>query len=445
METLKARLWLIAFSMLLSGVAFGKIAPEQDRKTFHTEHFRIHYPSHYQVFSEILAARLEEAFALLSQDLSWRPESKTEVVVRGDIDSPNGFAEVFPYNRLVIHAVAPEPWGFFSESDDWIRTLAIHELTHIIANDETSGLFRFLRSVIGSAGKVNPYQPSWLIEGLAVFEETRLTQAGRGRSVWNNMIVREAMQGGLFNPGGVITLDRLNDGIPYWPAGHTPYLFGYLLTCGMSEIGGSDSPFRISKLNSAHLPFEIGGVARKALGKAYPEIWEEVLTRLRPEIEKDLGKIRAEKTTTFERLSRFGRKTRGFTVMNEGTLFIRDSQREGVGLSLLKENDAKKGESLNLSHWRWDGGSRLRSAPSRREAVYSKIAPYREHSLYSDLYLYDLASRTETKLTEGARGFDPDVSSDFIWDAKSRRVTQGSLVFIKTLPDGNQGIALFDG
>jgi len=39
----------------------------------------------------------------------------------------------------------------------------------------------------------------------------------------------------------------------------------------------------------------------------------------------------------------------------------------------------------------------------------------------------------------------PDVSSDFIWDAKSRRVTQGSLVFIKNLPDGNQGIALFDG
>lgn len=445
METLKGRIGLIVFFMLMAGGASGKIAPEQDRLSFHTAHFRFHYPSHYRTFTENLSVSLEEAFGLLSRDLGWSPEGKTEVVVRGDSDVPGGVAEVFPYNRLVIQAVPPEPFGFFSESDDWIRTLAIHELTHIIANDETSGLFRFLRSFIGTAAKVNPYQPSWLIEGLAVYEETRLTGAGRGRSVWNQMITRQAVHDENFSVDGPISLDRLNDGVPYWPAGNTPYLYGYLLVEAIAETGGAKAPFEISNLNSGRLPFLIDGVARSRLGKNYSEIWRGLVEKIGTQEKSDWALLSKTPPTPTESLTSIGRRTRGAAPFTGGArkddiLFIRDSRREGVGLSHLHAGAVK-----NLNEWRWDGGTRVRAVPDGNGAGYSKIIPFREHSLYSELFYYDLDRSLESQLTEGARAADPDFSPDFKWDPAARKISGGKIVFVKNLPDGNQAIATWDG
>jgi hypothetical protein len=438
MKTLKALIGLILFLILHSGPVAAKIAPEADRKTFHTAHFRVHYPLPYENFSLLLAARLEEAFSLLSQDLDWKPESKTEVVVRGDIDSANGFAEVFPYNRLVIHAVSPDPWGFFSESDDWIRTLAIHELTHVIANDETSGLFRVLRSIVGTGAKMNPYQPSWLIEGLAVYEETRFTQGGRGRSVWTDMILRTAVRERLFDQK--ITLDRMNDGVLYWPMGHTPYLFGYLVVQAIADARGTAVPFQLSKENSAHLPFWIESVAQDTLGHGYPKVWEDTLEALKRSAEKDLAKIREEKVTEETLLTSTGRKTRGYAPIQGGGIYIRDSQREGVGLTRIID-----GQSKNLSYWRWDGGTRLKGVGDGEAVVYSRTVPYLEHHLFSDLFIYDVNREKETRLTEGFRGFDPEPSSDFQWDPKDSRIKSGKLFFVKNLENGNQALASFDG
>ncbi len=440
METLKGRIRLILIFMLLAGGASGKVAPEFERRSIITPHFRIHYPPQYKKFSEILASKLEEAYVLLAKDFSWHPESKTEVLVRGDIDSPNGFAEVFPYNRLVFHAVPPEPWGFFSESDDWIRTLVIHELTHIIANDETSGLFRFLRSIIGTAAKVNPYQPNWLIEGLAVYEETRLTSGGRGRSVWNAMVVRKAAEENLFQAGGEITLDRLNDGIPFWPAGHTPYLFGYLLIDEVARLGGSTAPFKISSLNSSYLPFAIEGVALDTLGFGYSDIWKNIVDRLALTTRTDLAELKSLPLSPLKTFTTSGRRTRGYAETKDGALFIRDSKRDGVGLTYLRE-----GKTKNLNLWRFDGGTRVRATPDRMGAGYSKITPFREHSLFSELFYYDMELDRETQLTQGSRGADPDFSSDFKWDSERNKISQGKIVFIKNQPDGNQALVLFNG
>src|SRR5690606_25154232 len=101
-----------------------------------------------------------------------------DVVVRGGTVVPNRLASGFPFNRMVIHAVPFSPTSSIGEYDDWIRTLAVHELTHIVANDMTRGIWNVGRGIFGSAAKMNSYQPLWLIEGLAVYEETRHSQFG---------------------------------------------------------------------------------------------------------------------------------------------------------------------------------------------------------------------------------------------------------------------------
>ncbi len=446
MKTLKARHRSLAvIALLVATAAHGKMAPEQGRSSFETSHFRIHYPPHYQVFVETLSDRLEEAYARLGEELRWVPPTKIEVVVRGDMDTPNGSAEVFPYDRLVLNGVAPEPWGFFSESDDWIRTLAIHELTHVIANDETFGFFNLLRTLIGSAAKINPYQPAWLVEGLAVFEETTKTSRGRGRAVWSDMILRSAMTDSLVDSPEAygrdlrVTLDRLNDGVRPWPEGHSAYLYGYLMTAAMADRKGAEAPAKISEENGATFPFAIEGVAKDVLGTGYSELWHETIDRLKKGYRTDLEKIEREPITVSTPLTNSGRRTRGLVATSGGRLYyIRDSASEGVGLSVIE-----KGVTRNLTYWKWDGGTRLRLSPDGRFLIYSRIAPYLEHSLYSDVYLYDLKSEAEIQVTYGARASDPEVSADFGWDTRTGR-SRGEIYYVKNLPDGNQAITSFE-
>jgi hypothetical protein len=446
MQTLKARYRTLAilafFPMALVTGAFGKMAPELGRRSFETSHFRIHYPPHYQLFAEALSDRLEDAYARLGGELRWVPPSKIEVVVRGDTDVPNGLAEVFPYDRLVLNGVPPEPWGFFSESDDWIRTLAIHELTHVIANDETFGFFNLLRTLIGSAAKINPYQPAWLVEGLAVYEETTKTSRGRGRAVWSDMVLRSAMLDSLVDPPTAsgadlrVMLDRLNDGVRPWPEGHSAYLYGYVLNAAMAALKGTGAPARISEENGATFPFAIEKVAKDVLGTDYAGLWHETIDRLKEEYRTDLAKIENEAITNSTPFTNSGRRTRGLATTAEGRLyFIRDSASDGVGLSVIE-----KGVTRNLTYWKWDGGTRLRVTSDGRFLVYSRIAPYLENSLYSDVYLYDLKSEEEIQVTLGARATDPEISADFGWEVRTGR-SRGELFYVKNLRDGNQAIA----
>lgn len=450
MKTLKARRRLVAlfvfFPMLFVSSATGKIAPQLGRSTFHTEHFRVHYPPHYQGFAETLSDRLEDAYVLLSHELRWKPSGKIEVVVRGDTDVPNGSAEVFPYNRLTVSAVPPDSWGFFSESDDWIRTLAIHELTHIIANDQTSGFFDFLRSIIGTAAKINPYQPAWLVEGLAVYEETAKTTRGRGRSIWGDMVVRTAALHALLDEGRrnvprdlQVTLDRLNDGIRPWPREHTAYLYGYLLNAKIAYHHGPDAPARVSNANSAHLPFDIENVALDTVKSTYTDLWELTTARLRYRYEKDFMRIAAEPNTPFTTLTSTGRMSRGFAAAGpERFYYIRDSERSGAGISVVED-----GVTKDLTYWRWGGGTRVRISPDGKVLLYSRIAPFLEHSFYSDVYAYDLVRGKEFQLTFGARAFDPEPSSDFGWDSERGRASRGSIYAGKNLDDGNQAIVSY--
>jgi hypothetical protein len=461
METLKAPRKALALAWIAAALAatsaFGKIAPELAPRTLVTEHFRVHYPLHYEKFADALAERLEEAFGLLSRDFDWRPEGVVEVVVRSDIDQANGLAEVFPYNRIVVHAVPPNAWGFDAETDDWLRTLAIHELTHIIANDESSGVFRYLRSIFGSAAKTNPYQPVWLVEGLAVYEETRFTRAGRGRSTWSDLVLRASADAGLLeaeghpanpesDPALRISLDRLNDGVDPWPGAHVPYLFGYVLTETLADRRGAGTPAALSRANSGHLPFAVEKVAEEVLGSGYPAIWSEAVARVKRFAKVDAELIReAGSITRGKEITSIGRRTRGIGVFGDFAYFIRDSYRTGTGLTRVSLHSGERKDltdfppfDLRASTESW--GNRVRTTPTGDGLLYSRLTPFLEHSLFSEAFFFDPETGTETVLTTGARAVDPDPSPDFRWDSREKKIAAGSIVYVKHLADARQAI-----
>jgi hypothetical protein len=426
----------------------AKIAPDQSWETIATDHFRIHFPPTYHHFVAYLAFYLEDAYQVLSNRLNWQLSGPLEVVVRGDTDVPNGQASVFPFNLLVVNAVPFSPTSSIGEYDNWIRTLAFHELTHIVANDITRGALSIGRTVFGTVAKMNSYQPIWLIEGLAVYEETALSLFGRGRSAMADMMVRTATRDGLLDSEDTllgVTLDRLNSGAPEWPHGITPYLYGYLMNRMVADQAGPLAPDKVQSASGGYLPFFVNTVAQDTVGVDYYVLWDRLVQRLRDVTASDLERIRKEPVTASRRLTQVGRLSRGPVADSAGdhVYFIRDSYSEGLGLSVLER---PTGTTRILTRWEYDGGSTLRKVPAAHGGgglLYSRLEPYKEFYTYSDVFLYDLDARKEMRLTEGARAQDPDLSPDFAWGPAG--IQLGSVVYVKNLNDGNQAIARWDG
>ncbi|MCA9573719.1 MAG: hypothetical protein KC656_38065, partial [Myxococcales bacterium] len=126
-----------------------------------------------------------------------------------------------PVNTIVIFVTAPTDGSTLSMYEDWNTTILTHEYTHILHLDSVEGLPKALRAVLGRIISVHRASPRWIVEGLATFQETRHTSAGRGRSTVADMIKRMTALEGDFPPLGNM------DG---WqsdpPGGNLRYIYG---------------------------------------------------------------------------------------------------------------------------------------------------------------------------------------------------------------------------
>ena len=97
-----------------------------------------------------------------------------DVVLSDDVDFSNGSATPYPTNRIVIYANPPVSESALRYTNDWGQLVITHELTHIFHLDRTRGIWSLGQHVFGRAAALFPnfYNPSWLTEGLAVYEES---------------------------------------------------------------------------------------------------------------------------------------------------------------------------------------------------------------------------------------------------------------------------------
>ena len=168
------------FLAVLTTPAASQANPAGPWRTLHTEHFRVHFRPSYRDVAVEAAAEAERAFRLLSTELH-PPRGVIDLTLSDDIDTPNGFTTTYPSNRFTILLTPPVTDPALQTYDSWQRLVIVHELTHVFHLDRSRGIWRTLQSVFGRAPGLfpNQYQPSWVIEGLATYYESRFTAGGR--------------------------------------------------------------------------------------------------------------------------------------------------------------------------------------------------------------------------------------------------------------------------
>ncbi|HAK60503.1 MAG TPA: hypothetical protein DCO77_08995, partial [Nitrospiraceae bacterium] len=339
------------------------------------------------------------------------PKQKTRLVLVDAMDGANGMASPMPYSRMIIFLTHPLGGpGPLSRYDDWLRLVITHEYAHVLHLDMVAGIPKTLQSIFGRMYFPNLFQPKWMIEGLATYEETEQTSGGRGRSAAAEMVLRMAAVEGPFP-----RLDQATTFPDSWPAGQTPYLFGQSFTRYIADRYGREKLAEISVAYSGRgVPFLVTSTGERVLRKNYKHLWHEWQTSLRNHYRKEMDKISTERVTAST-----PRTKRGF--YNIYPAFSRDGSRiaysvsngdEFPGIYVMNADGSGERKVVENVFSLGSSGASVAWGPDNERLYYTKLEIRRNSSYYNDIYYYDLAKKREVRLTKGLRARDPYPSPD---------------------------------
>jgi hypothetical protein len=263
-------LFLLAF---LSSPCAAQVNPSGTWRTLHTQHFRIHFRPLFRDRAVAVAAEAERAYLLLSTELH-APHGVIDLTLSDDADTPNGFTTTYPSNRFTILLVPPVTDPGLQTYDSWERLVIVHELTHVFHLDRSRGLWKTLQSVFGRAPGLfpNQYQPSWVIEGIATYYESRFTTGGRADGSFHRQAVAaDAAAGRARSPWDALFFTR-------WPDGLAPYAYGSRFWEYLSQTAGDSVVPRFADATAGQfIPFRVGRQLRRVGGVALDESWKRAV------------------------------------------------------------------------------------------------------------------------------------------------------------------------
>ena len=379
-------------------------------------------------FHQGLEAMAREAAAMATEILE-RHEARYQVrvgrvqIVLADVeDDPNGFATPVPYPLVHVRAVAPGGTDDFGNYETWLRLVLTHELAHVVHLDQARGMLRFGRKVFGRAPYLflNVTTPTWMIEGLATYEETEGTAFGRGRNPDSRMVLRMAALEGDFplEDRPVLGLDR-------WPGGQASYLFGEAFLRDVSRRFGPQTIPELARVQAGRpIPYLDDLTARRVTGKSFHTLWSEWRQTRRESAFAEGQALRDRGLTPMQLLTHRGARQTGPRFSPDGAWIAYTSKtltrfRE---IRLIRP-DGSQDHRLVLRN----GGTGLAWTPDGRALVYDEPESYRFFRVRNDLRLVDLESRRVRRLTRGLRARDPGIAPD-----------GRSVVFVRQGAEGSQ-------
>ncbi len=265
-------------ALFASGAAHAGNDPTLLWQSIETAHFRISFYSGEREAAERIADLAEAIYARLTPAVGWEPDNRTEIVLTDQTDSANGSATALPFNTVRLYLTAPDDLSPLGDVDDWYLELLTHEFTHILHTDHIRGIPALLNKLMGKTFAPNQAQPRWLLEGLAIFEESARTSGGRLRSSQWNMYMRADVLEDNF-----ATLDQFSNTPRRWPQGNLWYLYGSFLTRYVADTYGEEALRRMSRENASQIvPWGMNRAIRRATGQTYEEmfpVWKATLQR----------------------------------------------------------------------------------------------------------------------------------------------------------------------
>jgi hypothetical protein len=403
-----------------------EVSPKIKWKTLNTDHFQVIFNAEQQDLGELYSERLEKAYRDLQPYFRSFPQ-KTVVVINDKTDVTNGYATPLPYSHIMAYPVLPGAEESLADTGDWVYELLSHEYTHILTFAPHGGVMQPLRAVFGTIIAPNLLLPRWWKEGVAVEMETRLSQHGRLRSVFQDATVRAMVLDETFLGYDIA---EANEGLPSWPQGMRPYLFGSLFWSNAIKEKGPGVVADLHEKHGRRVPYFIETPARELLGADYTTTYNNMMAEVNVLAQTQVKKLQEVTPTriTLPRnrfnsvsgpaISPDGKHLVLITENDANSREIKVITREKPGQNFLEVKSIDTIEEFNEipnTPLQRDGpptGSiqRVSWYPDSKRFIYDKIDYSSRYERYSDLHIYDLETKKTKQVTKSLRAREPSVS-----------------------------------
>ena len=382
------------------------------------KHYSIIFPteipdkegSPYKQIALHIAEIAEEIYSQITLQFGtpYNPDKKFAIILEDFHDSTYGFASTVPHYLIRINLTAPGPEIFDTKFESWLRILIAHEYTHLAHFDMTDKMTTFLRFFLGQTITPNALQPLWSIEGLAIYNESRLN-AGRGRlkdSRYEMYLRTDFLENRLKN------LEQLEGGhLISWPAGNAPYIYGQSLVHFIAEVYGEEKLIAISKQFSSFPLLGMDWALKKVLGIDQNKLYQRWKCEKEQYFEQQVRRIvNSDKITESQQITDhcYWVECPSWLIDND----IKDSSltyrvfKPHLYSTIRKYNRNSGKESLLIKRTGGHGTS-YSFSPDFQYLLYAKQIQYSHYYTYNDLFLFHLNTGKQYQLTERMRIKDP--------------------------------------
>lgn len=370
---------------------------------FTTPHFVIIHPQRRTLFARKVAAVAEKVHSLITRHLDWTPSSRTVITVTDYTDMANGMAGGFLMNAITVYATGPQPDGELSDYDDWLWILLAHEYTHIVHMDTRHGLPALIDSVFGKWWVPNGIQPSWVLEGFAVYSESRFSTAGRNRASIYDMYMRTAT---LY--GNHLKLSDFSTFYyPRYPHGALVYLYGSRFIKYLAESRDERNLANLSHdYGSRAMPYGVGKAVRNTFGGEIMALYDQFIDHISEKYRDQMAAVRARGVRRGKALTSTGEYTY-FPVFDPDSpntlLFVENDGAHPTVIKRMVLSD--DGTALEVRTLVSRVPQASRPAWTDSGVMFSRIEL--DDIYYSFYDLYEFQGNRVKRLTSGARLSSP--------------------------------------
>lgn len=334
---------------------------------------------------------------------------KLSLVFQNQTVEPNGFVGLAPF-RSEFYTTPPQDLQLLG-SMNWLTSLGIHEYRHSLQYyNQRRGLVRLLYWLNGENGwsmGANFLFPPWYYEGDAVYTETKLSNAGRGR-----MPSFFAPLWSMANEGKQYSYKKLRNG-SFKDQLPDHYAYGYLMCSYINDRNGEVSFVDITKhtarLRGIFFPFSSS--LKKVVGARPSAIYEQAFSAMASD-----WKSQKAQQPTVEGVA-FTSKSPNRYRSYKSPAFI-DSNRVVAILSRLNEIktvvevNTRTGVEKELCKQGTTYADKLHAAAGK--VVWSEVEPdiRWQNRSYSVIKLYQLSDGKIRKFGNRSKLFSPSLSPD---------------------------------
>jgi hypothetical protein len=333
---------------------------------------------------------------------------KVSIILHNQSITPNGFVTVGPFrSELYQHG----PMQNFGGSTPWIDLLTIHEFRHIhqFSNAKRSWtrVMSWLFGENGWGAATVLALPRWFLEGDAVFYETALTQAGRGRmpefeNEYKVLLTNDIRYG--YEKASATSLKHF---VPDW------YTLGYYMTTAIRRQEGVGVWEEMVREASTYqgIFYPLSRSYKKRTGLRTPQFYRATMDSLQIEWKRELEQ---KELTTYQKVNQ--KKKRAFThyynprIINSDRIVAEKvGFRDIPSLMLIDLNDGSEKKLTELGFF--SRGNSTISTDGHN--IYWAEMAFDErwaNQEYSVVMKFDLQTRTKSVLTRKSRYLAPTVS-----------------------------------